>query len=96
MLNKHIRNTVIVNNRILRLFISLTKKKRKLKLELYKITARSVNLNLDLRNGSGMNLFIDEFGEETFGFDGGDVAAVVTPDEDAAFDVEEEQSRSCP
>ena len=56
----------------------------------------SVNLNLDLRNESGMNLFIDEFGEETFGFDGGDVAAVVTPDEDAAFDVEEEQSRSCP
>lgn len=56
----------------------------------------SVNLKLDLKNGSGMNLFIDEFGEETFGFDGGDVAAVVTPDEDATFDVEEEQSRSCP
>jgi hypothetical protein len=63
MLYEHIGNTVIVNNRILRLFISL---------------------------------FIDEFGEESFGFDGGDVAAVVTPDEDAAFDVEEEQSRSCP
>lgn len=43
-----------------------------------------------------MNLFFDEFGEEAFSFDGGDVTAVVAPDEDAAFDVEEEQSRGCP
>jgi len=43
-----------------------------------------------------MNLFFNEFGEEAFGFDGGDIAAVVTPNEDAAFDVEKEQSRDCP
>jgi hypothetical protein len=50
-----------------------------------------------MRNESELwNLFIDEFREESFGFDGGYVAAVITPDEDAAFDVEEEQSRSCP
>lgn len=43
-----------------------------------------------------MNLFFNEFGEEAFGFDSSDVAAVVAPNEDAAFDVEEEQSRGCP
>ena len=34
--------------------------------------------------------------EEAFGVEGGDIAAVVAPDEDAAFDVKEEQSRGCP
>jgi len=50
------------------------------------------NRILSLRIG----LFFDEFGEEAFGVEGGDIAAVVAPDEDAAFDVEEEQSRGCP
>lgn len=34
------------------------------------------------------DLFLDELGEEAFGLDGGDIAAVVAPNEDAAFDVE--------
>jgi hypothetical protein len=34
-----------------------------------------------------MNLFLDELGEEAFGFDGGDIATVVAPDENATFDV---------
>lgn len=42
------------------------------------------------------DLFLDELGEEAFGVDGGDVATVVAPNQDAAFDVEEEESRGGP
>lgn len=33
------------------------------------------------------DLFLDELSEEALGLDGGDVAAVVAPDQNAAFDV---------
>jgi hypothetical protein len=39
-----------------------------------------------------MNLFLDEFGEETFSFNGGDITTVIAPNENAAFDVEKEKS----
>lgn len=35
-----------------------------------------------------MNLFFYELGEEAFGFEGGDIATVIAPNENAAFDVE--------
>lgn len=92
MLYEHIRNTVIVNNRILTLFISLTKK-----IDSFIKTSCGVWIWIWIwENEVKWNLLVDEFGEEALSFNGGDVAAVVTPDEDAAFDVEEEQSRSCP
>ena len=40
------------------------------------------------------NLFLDELREEAFGLSGGDVAAVVTPDENATFDIQQKQRRS--
>lgn len=42
------------------------------------------------------NHFLDELGEEALGLDGGDVAPVVTPNENAPFDIQEEQCRHCP
>lgn len=33
------------------------------------------------------DLFVDELSEEALGLDGGDVATIVAPDENAAFDV---------
>lgn len=42
-----------------------------------------------------MNLFLDELGEEAFGFNGGDITTVIAPNENAAFDVEKEESRGC-
>ena len=42
------------------------------------------------------DLFLDELGEEAFGLNGGDIATIIPPNENAAFDVEKEEGRGCP
>ena len=43
--------------------------------------------------GVGCYLLVEELGEEALGLDGGDIAAEIAPDEDAALDVQQEQRR---
>lgn len=42
-----------------------------------------------------MNLFLDKLGEEAFSFNSGDIAAIIAPNENTAFDIEKEESRGC-
>ena len=92
MLNEHVGDAVVEHDRILRLRIGLRWKGEELESE----DSRCESEWKREERWSGRNLFLDELGEEAFSVDGGDVASVVAPDEDAAFDVEEEQSRGCP
>jgi len=92
VLDEHVGHAVVVHNRILSLRIGLQQKEKQ-----EELGAREWECEIRFtRERKRWNLFFDEFGEEAFGVEGGDVAAVVAPDEDAAFDVEEEQSRGCP
>lgn len=40
-----------------------------------------------------INLFIDEFGEAFFSLNGSDIASVIAPNKNTAFDVENEERR---
>lgn len=102
MLYKHVGYAIIIHNRILRLRITLipyqnTQISQQLNLS-FRIT---VLLPFNLTKKSKFNtfaklksqenkqnyLFLDELGEEFLGLNGGDIAAIVTPNENAAFDI---------
>lgn len=48
-------------------------------------------LILNSKERGKKNLFFNELGEESFRLNWSDVSTVITPDEDPAFDVKEEQ-----
>lgn len=45
---------------------------------------------------SGQDLFLDELGEEALGLNSRDIAPVITPHQNATFDVEKEECRGGP
>ena len=57
----------------------------------YRLNHDNLIIVIGKSNRGVKHLFLDEFGEETLGLSSGDVAAVIAPDEDATFDVEQKQ-----